>query len=241
MELENIVLKIENFLKEKIGNKRAVISLDNNNNSYVLTKLLYKLFPKENIFPVAINHDENSSIVQFADRCGISFFPSNINTDLNNFADDPKYITKKESEIRLMTNLILRHMSIDYNAIIVGTISTTQSYFYRQDTDIEPLIDLFQTEIDNLARYLDINIDPSEDYLERKIGYRYKSIDSLILFLNSEPIVKITDIAFLSEFTGMTMKHIVNTIDMAYKKPWENRFRDNFHDFILKIYDNSKY
>ena len=99
---------------------------------------------------------------------------------------------------------ILYDLSVDYRALVLGTSNRTElllgygTQFGDQASAINPLGDLWKTQVYQLAAYLNvpeqiINKPPSADLWEdqtdeQEIGFRYVDIDRFLHYLDRSPV-----------------------------------------------------
>ncbi|MCK4937348.1 MAG: NAD+ synthase [Methanosarcinales archaeon] len=210
---EEAAKKITDFIRSyvnKSGTKGAVIGLSGGIDSAVATYLAVRALGRENV--LAITMPESSltpaedvlDATDMANILNIDFSVVDISETLNSFIisipemveDDRMSLGNLKARIRMCTLYYYANMM---ERIVVGTGNRTElllGYFTKYGdggVDIEPLGNLFKTQVRELAQYLDvprhiINKPPTAGLWpgqtdEKELGLTYEEIDNALVAL----------------------------------------------------------
>ena len=205
MDYKKVENQISEFIKRMIseaGMKKAVIGLSGGIDSTVVAYLTVKAIGKENIYgmilPSIINSKNDILDAKYiSDILKINCYLISIQNIVNDYFKeccvDKIRIGNFMARIRMS---ILYDKAKENNALVVGTTNKTEMYlgyftkYGDGGVDIEPIADLFKTEIFELAKHLGvpeniINKPPSADLWEGQtdedeLGMSYEKIDEIL-------------------------------------------------------------
>ncbi len=210
---EEATKKITNFIKayvKKSGTKGAVIGLSGGIDSAVTTYLAVRALGRENVLAIIMPEmsltppEDVLDATEVANILNIEFSVVDISETLNSFIisipefveDDRMSMGNLKARIRMCTLYYYANMM---NRIVVGTGNRTElllGYFTKYGdggVDIEPLGNLFKTQVRELARYLDVprhiidkpptaGLWPGQTD-EKELGLTYEEIDNALVAL----------------------------------------------------------
>lgn len=204
MNYEKIENQISGFIRRvslEAGIRKSVIGLSGGIDSTVVAYLAVKAMGKENVYGMILPYNDNinkDDAFELAENLDINYEIFSI----KKFVDDFISIKKTEDKIRIGNFMARIRMSILYdkakeqNALVIGTANKTEmilGYFTKYGdggVDIEPIADLYKTEIFELAKHLGvpeniINKTPSADLWEgqtdeEELGIDYNTIDKIL-------------------------------------------------------------
>ena len=240
-KVKNLVAFLKNtFLKA--GFSRAVIALSGGLDSSTSCALIVRALGKENAFPVLLpygklNPEGIADALQLINNLHIP--KSNLfQIDIKKIVDLIIGLDLKMSSIRkgnIMARIrmtILFDLAKKQKAMVVGTENKSEhllGYFTRfgdEASDIEPLRNLYKTEVYQIARYLNIplkiiNKNPSAGLWEnqtdeKEFGFTYKIADQVLYLLHDEK--RTTDEIIKKGFSPLVVKKITAWL-------FKNRFK----------------
>lgn len=194
------------FLKdetEKIGLKKVVLGLSGGVDSAVVAALLEKAFDSNNVNALIMpyresNPDSQSHAELLAKKLKINYLVQDISAMVNAFFTDQPDASalRKGNKMARERMCLLYDYSAENAALVIGTSNKTElllgygTIFGDLASAINPIGDLYKSQIWQLAEYLDIPreiIDkpPSADLWigqtdENELGYTYEEIDKLL-------------------------------------------------------------
>ncbi|MCK4928170.1 MAG: NAD+ synthase [Methanosarcinales archaeon] len=210
---EETTKKITNFIRayvKKSGTKGAVIGLSGGIDSAVTTYLAVKALGRENVLAIIMPErsltpaEDVLDATEVANILNIEFSVVDISETLNSFImsipemveDDRMSMGNLKARVRMCNLYYYANMM---NRIVVGTGNRTElllGYFTKYGdggVDIEPLGNLFKTQVQKLAAYLDvpkhiIDKPPSAGLWpgqtdEKELGMTYEEIDNALVAL----------------------------------------------------------
>ena len=210
---EEATKKITNFIRayvKKSGTKGAVIGLSGGIDSAVTTYLAVKALGRENVLAIIMPErsltpaEDVLDATEVANILNIEFSVVDISETLNSFImsipemveDDRMSMGNLKARVRMCNLYYYANMM---NRIVVGTGNRTElllGYFTKYGdggVDIEPLGNLFKTQVQKLAAYLDvpkhiIDKPPSAGLWpgqtdEKELGMTYEEIDNALVAL----------------------------------------------------------
>lgn len=226
IDLEKTKIKIENFLRESIGNKKAVVGLSGGLDSSVVLKLCEDSLDRKNIIGVMLPTRYNKrkdleDAINLAKRLGIEYHVKNIDNIVDEFTKefnvkDKISLGNVMARIRMIA---LYSYSNKYNGIVVGTSNKSEimiGYFTKYGdggVDVEPIGDIYKTHIRELARYLEIPEKiickkPSAGLWtgqtdEEEIGVNYETLDKILYSIENGLNLKEFDIEKVKIIEGL--------------------------------------
>ncbi len=230
------------FLQEeiyKVGLSKAVLGLSGGVDSSVVGALLAKALGPENvtglIMPYRLSNPESRQHAELlADTFGFPFEVRDISPMVDAFfADEPDAdVVRKGNKMARERMCLLYDFSAKHHALVVGTSNKTElllgygTIFGDLASAINPIGDLYKTQIWDLARYLGVpevivNKPPSADLWvgqtdEKELGYTYHEIDQLLYYL--------VDLRYSNEML-LDLGYSQKTIDDISKRIQRNQFK----------------
>lgn len=227
---DQIVQYLRNYFAAA-GQKKAIIGFSGGIDSTVIGYLMAEAIGSENIIAAHLPFGDVGTGSNFADvtaTYNILNIPSanrkwiNIAGIVASFAREdanmtPLRLGNLKARIRMIE---LYDLAAKYNGLVVGTSNKSEiliGYFTKfgdGGVDLEPIGDLFKTQVYQLARYLKIpesiiekppsaNLWPGQTD-EKEIGYPYKVLDRILYLMY---IKKVSDIKLVN-FYGYIQKDI---------------------------------
>ena len=230
------------FLQEeiyKVGLSKAVLGLSGGVDSSVVGALLAKALGPENvtglIMPYRLSNPESRQHAELlADTFGFPFEVRDISPMVDAFfADEPDAdVVRKGNKMARERMCLLYDFSAKHRALVIGTSNKTElllgygTIFGDLASAINPIGDLYKTQIWDLARYLGVpevivNKPPSADLWvgqtdEKELGYTYHEIDQLLYYL--------VDLRYSNEML-LDLGYNQKTIDDISKRIQRNQFK----------------
>ncbi len=200
---------LTHFLYEeihKIGLRRAVVGLSGGVDSSVVASLLAKALGADNVYglimPYRLSNPESRAHAELlAGQFKINYQVRDISPMVDAFfADEPDAdVVRRGNKMARERMCILYDFSAKYRALVIGTSNKTElllgygTIFGDLASAINPIGDLYKTQIWQLAHYLNIpeeiiNKPPSADLWvgqtdEEELGYSYQELDKLLYYL----------------------------------------------------------
>lgn len=202
MDYEIITDKIVKFIQEKNnGLNGAVIGLSGGIDSAVVAYLAVKALGKNNLYGLIMpyNVTENTGDgIELAETLGINYEVINIKPLVETF-EKTNHFDKTSVKGNLMARVrmcLLYGIANEKKLFVLGTTNKSEfevGYFTKHGdggVDIEPIADLYKTEVWELARYLGIsekiiNKKPSAELWanqtdEEELGISYFTLDKVL-------------------------------------------------------------
>jgi len=198
MIYEKVIEKIILKLREYLGNKKAIIGISGGIDSAIVAALCARAVGKENVLGVLIPYGKQSAEdgKLVANHIGIE----NKEINIKEMVDKFNYIEFDKISLgnimARMRMIILYSFANQLNGMVIGTSNKTETeigYFTKYGDggcDIEPIADIYKTEIFEIAKILGIpqkiiNRKPSAELFdgqtdEGEIGANYGEIDSVL-------------------------------------------------------------
>lgn len=230
------------FLQEeiyKVGLKKAVLGLSGGVDSSVVGALLAKALGPENvtglIMPYRLSNPQSRQHAELlANTFVFRFEVHDISPMVDAFfANEPEAdVVRKGNKMARERMCLLYDFSAKHRALVVGTSNKTElllgygTIFGDLASAINPIGDLYKTQIWDLARYLGVpdiivNKPPSADLWvgqtdEKELGYTYHEIDQLLYYL--------VDLRYSNEML-LDLGYSQKTIDDISKRIQRNQFK----------------
>ncbi len=230
------------FLREevyKVGIKKAVLGLSGGVDSSVVGALLARALGPENvhglIMPYRLSNPQSQEHAELLARTfHISFEVRDISPMVDAFfADEPDAdVVRKGNKMARERMCLLYDYSAKEKALVIGTSNKTElllgygTIFGDLASAINPIGDLYKTQIWELARYLGVpevivNKAPSADLWigqtdEKELGYTYNEIDQLLYYL--------VDLRYSNEML-LDLGYQQKTIDDISRRIQRNQFK----------------
>jgi len=215
-EIENIITKFIRDEVEKTGLKNVVIGISGGIDSALVATLAVDSLGKGRVFGVlmpadktAIQSDNFKDAEQLAKKLDIeySIIPVteiiNMEYAIGNIKAFTRELRLRWGNIKARARMtILYDQAMQRKAIVLGTTNKTEmllGYFTKYGdggVDLEPIADLYKTEVFRLAKYLGIsdniiNKPPSADLWdgqtdEDELGIKYSELDQILWWLIEE-------------------------------------------------------
>lgn len=190
----------------KIGLKKTVLGLSGGVDSAVIVCLLERFFGASNVHALIMpfrnsNPDSRNHAELLAKKLGVSYEVEDISPMVDAFfAEDPNAgVLRKGNKMARERMCLLYDYSAREQALVIGTSNKTElllgygTIFGDLASAINPIGDLYKTQIWQLAEHLDVpaeirNKPPSADLWmgqtdEEELGYTYQEIDQLLYHL----------------------------------------------------------
>jgi NAD+ synthase len=202
MNYKKIAEKIENFIKQKTaGLEGAVLGVSGGIDSTVVAYLAVNALGKEKVYSLIMPYELNQNTtdgIELAEKLGIRQELIGIKPIVDAF-ENTINLENKVSKGNLMARArmcLLYAKANEKNRLVLGTSNKTEimlGYFTKYGdggVDIEPIGDLYKTEVWELAKYLGVDkklIDkkPTADLWEGQtdegeIGATYQEMDKVL-------------------------------------------------------------
>lgn len=201
---------IEDFIRNELKNKKAIIGLGGGVDSSVVLKLCEESIGNENILGLILPSSDTlatdvKDAVELAKTLNVEYMIKNIDDILNSFSKEMEFLNNNKlargnlsSRIRMN---ILYAYSNELNGIVIGTTNKSEwltGYFTKYGdggVDIEPIIELYKTHVKELAKYMKIpkrivSKKPSAGLWEGQtdegeLGIDYETLDKILYSLEN--------------------------------------------------------
>ncbi|RKY30284.1 MAG: NAD(+) synthase [Candidatus Omnitrophota bacterium] len=252
LNCEKVVDFIISVLKEEInrgGSNLAVFELSGGIDSSVVAALCKMALGKNNTFGIILPYKdtpkESVDLAYSAGRkIGIRYMRFNITPQIDyyyrNFPQAGR--TRRQNKMARERMSILYDLAFHFNGVVVGKSNKSEIYLGEGTIygdfayDINPIADLYKTQIFQLAEYLKIPQEIIEQKKEIKIGEEnsvpYQIVDSVIYYY-VEKGMKPSDISSTINLKETDVKKIIDKINKS-----ENMRKQ---PLIAKIPDEIKY
>ncbi len=251
--IENILTGFIRNETDRIGTKKAVIGLSGGVDSAVSVYLSAKALGKNNVTCVMMPYKSSSKSSltdseKVVKALGIKSMKVEITPMVDAFTEKSgiKDITPKRlgNIMARMRMIVLYDISAALNAIVIGTGNKTESLlgyttmFGDNACAINPLGDIFKTQVWELAKYLNvpesiINKAPSADLWdgqtdEDEMGIKYKEVDRYLFYRYDE---KMSENELIKRgFTKDYIKFVDSIVD-------KNKFK-RMLPIVARIYED---
>ena len=243
LNLEDIHSELVEFLREnfkKAGFSKAVLGLSGGIDSALVAYLLRDALGKENVLAIMMPYKSSNPDSLNHAKLVVEDLKINAKTiEITNMIDAYFKNEKDASSLRMGNKMARERMSIlfDYsskeNALVVGTSNKTEIYlgystqFGDSACALNPIGDLYKTNIWDLSRYLKIPNEliekkPSADLWEgqtdeQEMGLTYKEADQVLYRMLEEN--KTTEEVLAEGFNKDLVDNIVRRINRSeYKR-----------------------
>jgi len=252
IKCEEVTNFIVSFLKEEInraGVSSAVFELSEDIDSSVVATLCKMALGKNNTFGIILPYKdtpkEDVDLAYNAGRnIGIRYLRFNITPQVDyyyrNFPQAGR--TRRQNKMTRERMSILYDLASHFNAVVIGKSNKSEIYLGEGTIygdfayDINPVADLYRTQIFQLAEYLKIPQEIINQKKEIKNGEEnsvpYQIVDTVIYYY-VEKEMKPSDIASIVNLKEIDVKKIIDKINKSesMRKP----------PLIAKIPDEIKY
>jgi NAD+ synthase len=227
------------FLREEIGNvgfERAVLGLSGGIDSAISLALAVRALGPANVLPVLMpyrtSHPDSEAHARLLCR-ELGLEPRKV--DISAMADG--YLQPAEVEDRLRRGnvmarcrmIVLYDLSVDFRGLVVGTSNKTEillgysTQWGDSASAVNPIGDLYKTQINQLARHLDVSRPilekaPSADLFEgqtdeTELGFTYAEVDRLLYRMVDErqDEAELVEGGFAPEFVRKVAARIAGT------------------------------
>lgn len=223
----------------KVGLSKAVLGLSGGVDSSVVGVLLTKALGAENVFglimPYRLSNPESRQHAELlATKFNIRFEVRDISPMVDAFFqhDPDADVLRKGNKMARERMCLLYDFSAKHKALVIGTSNKTElllgygTIFGDLASAVNPIGDLYKTQIWELARYLGVpdvivNKPPSADLWvgqtdERELGYTYNEIDRLLYYM--------VDLRYSNEML-LELGYTLKTIDDISRRIQRNQFK----------------
>ncbi|MFH1536578.1 MAG: NAD+ synthase [Patescibacteria group bacterium] len=228
-DYNKIEKKIIKFIKQKVGNKTAIIGLSGGIDSSLVAYLCVKALGKKKVYgistPSASNIKEDTDYARLvAKNLKIKHSVVDIESIIKSFETKGKFFKKKLPRANLTARIrmcCLYGKANEIDGVVIGTGNKSElkiGYFTKHGdgaTDILPLGDLYKTEERGLAKYMRlpdeiINKPPSPGLWpgqkdEDELGITYELLDQILEAIDSKKS--------LAKFSKNKVKLVKNRVE----------------------------
>lgn len=197
---------ITDFLSDVLSGKRAIIAVSGGIDSATVLMMVARALDREKITALFMPDNRTpkadyTDVQNLAEASGVEIKTLNIQPMIDAFthvlsATDPKAIGNMKARIRMVSLYYYANLE---NGLVIGTTNRSEEligYFTKYGDggcDIEPIINLYKTEVRGLARELNVPVSiidkrPSaglwdSQYDEEEIGMSYEELDRILIDL----------------------------------------------------------
>ncbi len=201
---------IEDFIRNELKDKKAIIGLSGGVDSSVVLKLCEESIGNENILGLILPSSDTpkndiEDAIELARSLNVEYVVKNIDGILKSFSKEIEFLgdnklTRGNISSRVRMNILYAY-SNELNGIVVGTTNKSEwltGYFTKYGdggVDIEPIIELYKTHVKELAKYMKIpkriiSKKPSAGLWEGQtdegeLGIDYKTLDKILYSLEN--------------------------------------------------------
>lgn len=216
LDYEFVLNKIRDFMLnylEKSGQKKFVLGLSGGLDSSVVAAIIAEKIGKEKLFVIKLPYKTSSPISEIdADRIIKKYDLESLRIEITEIVDSYFKKEKEVTSLRIgnfcarIRMAILFDLSKKFEGLVVGTGNKSEiltgyfTWFGDSAYSLNPIGNLYKTQIFDLARYLKIpeeiiNKPPSADLWvnqkdEDEIGLRYEELDPILFLLYDKKIKK---------------------------------------------------
>lgn len=205
-EIKSIITKFIHDEVGETGRKNVVIGLSGGIDSSVVATLAVEALGKDRVIGILMpaSHmsmldDNYTDAKNLAESLGIKYYTIPTYSLLTTCTLDK---IRRGNILARVRMIILYDQAAAHDAIVLGTTNKTEmllGYFTKYGdggVDIEPIVDLYKTEVFKLARYIGvpekiINKPPSADLWdgqtdEGELGLKYEEVDQILWWMDEE-------------------------------------------------------
>lgn len=234
---------ITNWLQQSVhesGFKKVIIGLSGGVDSAVSVSLAVKALGKENVMVVLMPYGQHNQkglqdsklIVKELKILDENIFIIDIKKAVDDFCENDLSNIRKGNIMARVRMIYLYDLSKKYQALVCGTENKTEYYlgyftrFGDEASDIEPIRNLYKTQVWELAKYLGvpeivINNFPTAGLWEGQtdegeFGFSYKDADQ-VLYLHFEKHLSLVEI-IKTGINKETVEKVLNWVSkMSFK------------------------
>ncbi len=239
IDIKRVKEKIIEFIRKQVkgaGLSRAVIGLSGGVDSSTVAYLAKEALGRENVYGVVLpykttNKEDIGDTKEIIKTLGINLIEVDITQMVDSLSTSSKDTDKtRKGNIMARTRMIfLYDQAAKYKALVLGTSNKTElllGYFTKYGdggVDIEPLGDLYKTQVRQLAKDLGVpdriikktptaGLWPGQTD-EGELGFTYEEVDRLLYHMldekkNDEELI---NLGFKEEFIEKVRDKIKNT------------------------------
>ncbi len=223
----------------KIGLKRGILGLSGGVDSSVVACLLAEALGPQNVYALIMpyrlsNPQSRLDAEKLANKLKINYLVRDISPMVDAFfADEPEADqVRRGNKMARERMCLLYDYSAKFKALVIGTSNKTElllgygTIHGDLASAINPIGDLYKTQIWQLAKYLDVPQEiiekpPSADLWvgqtdEKELGYTYQEIDQLLYYM--------VDLRYSNEML-LEMGYPQHTIDDIYQRMQRSQFK----------------
>ena len=201
---------IEDFIRNELKDKKAIIGLSGGVDSSVVLKLCEESIGNENILGLILPSSDTpkndiEDAIELTRSLNVEYIVKNIDGILNSFSKEIEFLgdnklTRGNTSSRIRMSILYAY-SNELNGIVIGTTNKSEwltGYFTKYGdggVDIEPIIELYKTHVKELAKHMKIpkriiSKKPSAGLWEGQtdegeLGIDYKTLDKILYSLEN--------------------------------------------------------